>query len=369
MSPISIWTCNHSLAHDRDLVAMPKLNQDRLCFKEALWDKIYCASDHEQSSGNRRKPTMTIKRKGKPAKTDRFSSSRHDHVFLGTNQHVNERRTWLVIGLTATMMALEILAGLVFGSMALLADGWHMASHAAALGITALGYAFARRHAYDPRYAFGTGKMGELAGFSSALLLAVIALLMGYESSARLFSPVVISYDQAIAVAVAGLGVNVVSALLLKEKHHGDHDNHHHTDHNLKAAYLHVLTDAMTSILAIIALSTGRLLGWVWMDPLMGIVGAVIIARWSYNLMRDTARVLLDVNSATGLRENIRQSIESEADNSITDLHVWRVGPGHFAAIVSVATAQPQPPIHYKQLLRHVKGLCHVTVEVNPVPY
>jgi len=309
---------------------------------------------------------MTINRPGESTKNDRVSSSGHDHVFLGANQQVNERRTWLVIGLTASMMILEILTGLLFGSMALLADGWHMASHAAALGITALGYAFARRHAHDPRYAFGTGKMGELAGFSSALLLAVIALLMGYESTRRLFSPVVIAFNQAIAVAVVGLAVNVVSALLLKEKQHGDHHGHHHADHNLRAAYLHVVADTLTSILAIIALSTGRLLGWIWMDPLMGIVGAVIIARWSYNLLHDTAGVLLDVNSDTGLYENIRQSIESEADNSVTDLHVWRVGPGHFAAIVSVITSEPHPPSHYKGLLRHVKGLCHVTVEVNP---
>jgi cation diffusion facilitator family transporter len=300
--------------------------------------------------------------------TDRPSSPNHDHVFLGANQHVNERRTRIVIGLTASMMILEILAGLAFGSMALLADGWHMASHAAALGITALGYAFARRHAHNPKYSFGTGKVGELAGYSSALLLALIALLMGYESVRRLVSPVTISYDQAIAVAVLGFAVNLASAFLLKESH-GDHRGHHHADHNLRAAYFHVLADALTSILAIIALSAGRLFGWIWLDPVMGIVGAVIIARWSYNLLRDTARVLLDVNTDNSLRDGIRLAIEGEADNSIADLHVWRIGPGHFAAIVSIITSQPQPPLHYKQLLKRVKGLCHVTVEVNPPPW
>lgn len=309
---------------------------------------------------------MTINRQEKTTGTEQ-SFSQHDHVYLGANQHVNEQRTLLVIGLTASMMILEILAGLMFGSMALLADGWHMASHAAALGITALGYALARRQAHDPKYAFGTGKIGELAGYSSALLLAVIALLMGYESFRRLFAPVIISFDQAIAVAIVGFAVNVVSALLLKEKHGEDHHGHH-ADHNLRAAYLHVLADALTSILAIFALSAGRLLGWIWMDPLMGIVGAVIIARWSYNLLRDTGRILLDVNMDNTLHDNIRQVIEGEADNSIADLHVWRVGPGHFAAIISVVTTQPRHPLHYKQLLENVKGLCHVTVEVNPAP-
>lgn len=308
---------------------------------------------------------MTSYRHEKPKDTEQVSFSQHDHIYLGANQQVNEQRTLLVIGLTASMMILEILAGLMFGSMALLADGWHMASHAAALGITALGYAFARQHAHDPKYTFGTGKIGELAGFSSALLLAVIALLMGYESSRRFFAPVVISFDQAIAVAVVGFVVNVVSALLLKEKHE-DHQGHHHADHNLRAAYLHVLADALTSILAIFALSAGRILGWVWMDPLMGIVGAVIIARWSYNLLRDTGRVLLDVNINNTLHDNIRQVIEADEDSKIVDLHVWRVGPGHFAAIISVVTSQQHHPRHYKQLLENVQELYHVTVEVNP---
>ena len=291
----------------------------------------------------------------------------HDHVFLGANQQKNERRTWVVIGLTASMMVVEIACGLLFGSMALLADGWHMASHAAALGITALGYSFARRHAKDPSYSFGTGKIGELAGYSSALLLAVIALLMAYESCERLVSPVAISFDQAIAVAVLGLVVNIVSALILKEEHQERHTHsHHHSDHNIRAAYLHVLADALTSLLAIVALTTGRFLGWVWMDPLMGIVGAIVIARWSYNLVRDTGRILLDMNINGSLSDDVRRLIESDADNQIADLHVWRIGPGRFAAIVSVLTSRPQSPVYYKGLLKGLKQLCHVTVEINP---
>ncbi|UCF95692.1 MAG: CDF family Co(II)/Ni(II) efflux transporter DmeF [Desulfobacterales bacterium] len=263
------------------------------------------------------------------------------------------------------MMVLEIVSGLLFGSMALLADGWHMASHAAALGITALGYALARRHAVDARFSFGTGKIGELAGFSSALLLALIALLMAYESVKRFYAPVPISFDEAIAVAVLGLMVNLVSAWLLQEKHAGHH-HAHHTDHNLRAAYLHVLADALTSILAIVALTAGRFWGWVWMDPLMGIVGALVIARWAYGLTRDTSCVLLDININQKLSRNIRKLIESRADNRVADLHLWRIGPGHFAAIISVVTGDPRPPDYYKDLLGHFKELGHVTIEVNP---
>jgi cation diffusion facilitator family transporter len=295
---------------------------------------------------------------------------RHDHVYLSANQTAHERRTWLVIGLTAFMMVLEIVSGFIFGSMALLADGWHMASHAAALGITAVGYLFARRYAADKRFSFGTGKIGELAGYSSALLLALIAVLMAYESMQRLFSPVVIKFDQAIAVAALGLIVNLVSALILKERHaddHHDHD-HHHTDYNLRAAYLHVLADALTSILAIVALTTGRFFGWIWMDPLMGIVGAIVIARWSYGLTRDTGSILLDMDMNTPMSDTIRRKIESEGDNRIIDLHLWRIGPGYFAAIISIHTRAPQPPAYYKKLLEDVQGLRHITVEVNSDP-
>lgn len=285
---------------------------------------------------------------------------------MGPAQEAHERRTRIVIGLTASMMVLEIAAGIMFGSMALLADGWHMASHAAALSITAFGYYFGRRYSSDQRFSFGTGKMGELAGFSSALLLALIAILMAYESVKRFISPVEISFDEAIAVAVVGLIVNLVSAYILKDKH-AEHDHeHHHTDHNLRAAYLHVLADALTSILAILALTTGRFLGWVWMDPMMGIVGAIVILRWSYQLTRDTGRVLLDMNSNNALIDKIRHLVESDGMNRITDLHVWRVAPGHFSAILSIVTQNPQPPDHYKAIVTNIPEVCHVTVEVNP---
>lgn len=264
-------------------------------------------------------------------------------------------------------MVLEIAAGLVFGSMALLADGWHMASHAAALGITALGYGLARRYACDRRFCFGTGKIGEMAGFTSALLLAVIALIMAYESINRLMEPVAISFDEAIAVAVLGLVVNLASAVILKEEHHHEDGHHQHGgDHNLRAAYIHVVADALTSLLAIMALSAGRFLGWVWLDPVMGIVGGVVIARWSWGLLRQTGRVLLDISPPGGLEERIIKALEADGQARITDLHVWTLGPGKYGAVISLASSGSQPPEHYKQLLDHIHGLAHVTVEVNP---
>ncbi len=295
----------------------------------------------------------------------------HSHVFLGQGQEHNERRTHLVIALTAVMMVVEVAAGLVFGSMALLADGWHMASHAAALSITALGYYLARRHADNPRFCFGTGKVGELAGFSSALLLAVIAVLMGYESLLRFFAPVAISFNQAIVVAILGLLVNLVSALLLSEKHHHaqaeDHDHGQHTDYNLKSAYLHVLADALTSLLAIVALSAGKYLGWVWMDPAMGIVGSLVIARWSWRLLRDTGRILLDINPNPEAAGRIRQAVESGDGDRVTDLHLWRLGPGHLGAIVSITGPNPKSIGHYRRLLSKCCPISHLTVEVRPL--
>jgi cation diffusion facilitator family transporter len=291
----------------------------------------------------------------------------HDHVFIGAAHRTNERRTWVVIGLTAGMMIVEIAGGLVFGSMALLADGWHMASHAAALSITGLGYFFARRHAADARFSFGTGKIGELAGYSSALLLAGIALLMAYVSIQRLVVPVPISFDQAILVAVLGLIVNLISAWLLKEDQKIQaHEAHHHTDYNLKAAYLHVLADALTSVLAIVALSAGRFLGWVWMDPIMGIVGAIVVARWAYKLTLATGRILLDMNINPSLLAKMREAIESEADSHVTDLHLWRLAPGQFAAILAIVSRNPRPPAYYKERLAKFGTLGHLTVEVNP---
>lgn len=293
----------------------------------------------------------------------------HHHVFLGTEHQRNERRVWLVIALTASMMVAEILAGKLYGSMALVADGWHMSTHAGAMLITALAYGYARRHADNPRFSFGTGKMGDLAGFASAVVLAIVALLIAWESFLRLTDPVPIRFEQAIAVAVIGLVVNLVSARLLHGgpgHHHHDHDHGRHGhDNNLRAAYLHVLADALTSVLAIAALLVGRSYGWLWADPAMGVVGALVIARWSWGLIRDAGGVLLD---APAEGPQVRQEIEdilSATGDTLKDLHVWQIGPGHFAAIVSVASATPQPAQHYKALLLPVHELSHVTVEVQ----
>jgi cation diffusion facilitator family transporter len=321
-----------------------------------------------------------------------FQSLQHEHVFLGDDHERNERRTWFVIALTATMMVVEIVAGTIYGSMALVADGWHMSTHAAAMLISALAYVYARRHARDPRFTFGTGKLGDLAGFASAIILALIALLIGWESLLRLANPIPIDFGQAIAVAVIGLVVNLASAWLLRDDHHhshgqhdhghhghhhdhGPHDEHHHhghqaagRDNNLRAAYLHVLADALTSVLAIIALLAGRSYGWIWLDPLMGIVGALVIARWSWGLIRDAGIILLDVvPDGEALPQEIREALEREADR-ITDLHVWQVGPGHHAAIISLASPTPKAPSTYKDRLSHLHELSHVTVEVQPLP-
>lgn len=296
-----------------------------------------------------------------------LSAWQHDHVFISKHQRRHEKRTRIVIGLTAVMMVLEVASGILFGSMALLADGWHMASHVAALGITALGYHFSRHHAFNPRFSFGTGKIGELAGYSSALVLGLIALLMAYESIKRFLSPVVISFDEAIGVACLGLVVNVVSALLLKERAgEGEHHSHHHTDHNIRAAYFHVLADALTSVLAIVALTAGRFLGWIWMDPFMGLLGAAVISRWSYFLLQDTGRILLDINVTDTLVREIKDIIESEAETRISDLHLWRIGPGAFSGIISLVTPTPRAPHYYKDRLSHLRRIRHLTVEVNP---
>jgi cation diffusion facilitator family transporter len=304
---------------------------------------------------------------------------RHSHVFLGSDHDRNEQRTRLVIGLTLVMMVGEIAAGMVFGSMALLADGWHMATHAGALGIAAFAYAYARRHARNPRYSFGTGKVGDLAAFASAIVLALVAALVAWESAVRLLHPVNIAFEEAIAVATLGLGVNLVSAALLGGHGHGhsqhhDHDHHHGHSHdhgqdtNLRSAYLHVLADALTSVTAILALVAGRWFGWFWMDPLMGIVGSLVIARWSYGLLRDSGRVLLDTQPAPHLAGDIAAAIEADGDTRIADLHLWRVGPGRVAAIIALVTDHPQPPAHYKALLAGHAELAHVTVEVNTCP-
>ena len=288
-----------------------------------------------------------------------------------------EQRTRIVIAITATMMAVEIAAGMVFGSMALLADGWHMSTHVAAFLITALAYYFSRRHATDPRYSFGTGKMGVLGGFASAVVLAIVALLMAGESVHRFFAPQSIRFNQAIGVAVIGLVVNLVCAWLLRdEHHHPQHTGHAHSqepghgraprDLNLRAAYIHVLADALTSVTAIVALTAGKFLGWSWLDPAMGMVGSVIVLVWAYGLVRDSSGILLDrTPESSDLPGELRRAVESDGDSLITDLHVWQVGPGKFAAIVGIAAHHPKPAETYRALFREHQELVHVTVEVQ----
>ena len=291
----------------------------------------------------------------------------HRHTFGTLEVPRGESRTHWVIGLTVVMMVIEIAAGWAFGSMALLADGWHMGTHAAALSVTAFAYFYMRSHAEDPRYSFGTGKVGSLGGFSSAVALAVVAILVFGESAWRLTAPIEIHFDYAIGVAVVGLLVNLVSAFILRDEdhHHGEPGLPQHHDHNLRAAYLHVVADALTSLLAIVALTAGKFLGWTWMDPVMGIVGSVVIARWSMGLLRETSAVLLDGEVGEGQREAIVSLIEADGEDRVADLHIWRVGPSHLAAILSVVTHDPKAPIYYKDLLAERSDLVHLTVEVQ----
>jgi cation diffusion facilitator family transporter len=296
----------------------------------------------------------------------------HGHAFLGEHHGRHERRTWSVVALTAAMMAAEITGGTLFGSIALVADGWHMATHVAALAIAGLAYLFARRHADDARFSLGTGKFGDLAAFASAIILGMIALGIGYESILRLVHPVAIHFQEAIPIAALGLCVNLLSVWLLHEDHghehahddeHHDHDHHHH-DTNLRAAYVHVLADAMTSVLAIAGLSAAWLFGWTFMDPVVGLVGTVVIASWALGLLRSAGRVLLDTVPDGELVQDIRQRMEVGGDR-LTDLHLWQLGPGHAAVIASVVSDEPQAPAVYKQRLDGLAGLSHVTVEVN----
>lgn len=315
----------------------------------------------------------------------------HDHSpthnFLGQSHMQHERATRAVVALTALMMVVEIAAGLWTGSMALLADGFHMATHAGALGVAAAAYAYARKHAANSRFAFGTGKIGDLAGFASALALALTALGIGWESVQRLIHPGAVAFDEALVVAVLGLLVNLASAWMLgHDHHHGssahhphDHDHAHHDhahhahsahahdhhgqDNNLRAAYMHVLTDALTSVLAIAALLGGRWLGWTWLDPVMGIVGALVILRWAWGLLQDTALVLVDSTDAAAVAA-IRQAIESDGHSVVSDVHVWRVGPEALAAILSIVSERPEPVETYRQRIAHMAALRHITIEV-----
>jgi cation diffusion facilitator family transporter len=298
----------------------------------------------------------------------------HKHDFLGALHDENARRTRWVVAMTAIMMIGEIVAGYVTGSMALLADGFHMATHAGALSIAAGAYAYAKRHALNGDYSFGTGKVGELSGFASALILGVVAIGIGVEAVSRLFQPMKVAFDEAIWVAAIGLAVNIVSAVLLSggHGHSGEHHDHGHDqshghggkDSNLRSAYAHVVADAFTSVLAIVALLAGRYLGWVWLDPAMGIVGAIVISRWSWNLMRDSAAVLLD-RTDKHVAEEVRELVEGPGDAKLVDLHVWRVGPQAHAAIVEVVAAPGIDADTIRVRLTPVHELAHLTIEAK----
>jgi cation diffusion facilitator family transporter len=299
----------------------------------------------------------------------------HDHAFAQDKRRPGESRTLIVIAMTALMMLVEIFAGAKFGSMALLADGLHMASHVVALGITAFAYSYARRHARDREFSFGTGKVNALGGFTGAVLLAIFALYMGIESIARLVNPMDIALNQAIVVAVLGLLVNGASALILGGDDHGhdhqdadDHEHQRHHDHNLKSAYLHVMADALTSLLAIVALLSAKYFGWVWMDPIMGVAGAVLVARWSYGLLGTTAAVLLDRQAPEELQIAIRDAIEQDGDSRVTDLHVWSIGPGIYSAQIALVAHDPAAPEEYRSRISASAALAHVTVEVHACP-
>ena len=320
-----------------------------------------------------------------------ISPGAHTHVFLGEGHERNERRTWTVIALCSVMMVAEIVGGLFFGSIALVADGLHMSTHASALLLAALAYRYARHHVHDERFSFGTGKLGDLAGFTSAIVLAMIAILIGYEAVTRFFWPVAIHFREAIPIAVLGLLVNVASVFLLGggdhqheyahdhgHGHRHDHDHGHghrhedahdharqqaHRDNNLRAAVVHVFADAAVSVLVIAGLSLALFFHWNWIDPAVGLLGAFVIAAWAYTLIRDTSAILLDMNPDRTMCARMREVIETDGDR-LADFHVWRVGPGHLAAIISVETRQPRGPDYYQSRLRRFRSLSHVTVEV-----
>ncbi|HEX4040977.1 MAG TPA: CDF family Co(II)/Ni(II) efflux transporter DmeF, partial [Xanthobacteraceae bacterium] len=322
------------------------------------------------------------------------SPGAHTHIFLGAGHEKNERRTWMVIALCSVMMVAEIVGGLLFGSIALVADGLHMSTHASALLLAALAYRYARRHVHDERFSFGTGKLGDLAGFTSAIVLAMIAILIGYEAVMRLFAPVAIHFREAIPIAVLGLIVNIASVLLLggdddqhghdhshgrrhdrrhadghdghdhaqQHEHQHDHEHAHHLahrDNNMRAAVVHVLADAAVSALVIAGLTIAMFLRWNWIDPVVGLIGALVIAVWAYTLIRDTGAILLDMNPDRTMTERMRAVIETDGDR-LTDFHVWRLGPGHLAAILSVETCQPRGPDYYQSRLRRFRSLSHV---------
>jgi cation diffusion facilitator family transporter len=298
-----------------------------------------------------------------------LSRYQHDHDYSG-DRDTAEKNTRRVIALAAVMMVVEILAGWRFHSMALLADGWHMGTHVAAFLIAAIAYAMARRHRADRSFSFGTGKIDVLGGYTSAVILGIVALAMAAESVVRLFDPLPINYNESIGIGLAGLCVNVASALILKHGHGHGHSHGHdhgggHEDLNMKAAYVHVIADAVTSILAISALVAGKFLGWFWMDPVMGIVGSAVVGQWSFGLLRDTSTILLDRTPETDLGDEIRKAVEAEEGAFVADLHIWQIGTGQFSAIVSIVAREPRTPEHYRRIFSAHAELRHVTVEIH----
>jgi cation diffusion facilitator family transporter len=300
----------------------------------------------------------------------------HDHVFLGRDHARSEKRTWAVIALCGAMMLAEIIGGLLFGSIALVADGLHMSSHAGALLLAAIAYSYARRHAHDPRFTYGTGKLGDLAGFTSAIVLAMIAALIGYEAVSRFFHPVAIHFSETIPIAGLGLLVNLTSFWLLGHNDY-NHNHHHHNQHgepdhaaqrdnNMRAAIIHVLADAAVSLLVITGLVLARIFGWVWMDPLAGLFGTAVIASWSYGLVRDTGAILLDMVPDKVLAAEIRTTLEFDGDR-LHDLHLWRLGPGHLGSTISIATHCERDIFFYRDRLSHFSELSHLTIEIERI--
>jgi cation diffusion facilitator family transporter len=298
---------------------------------------------------------------------DRHHDCCHDHGHAA-DIHGNETKTLRVVILTLVTMVIEVAAGYLTGSMALLADGWHMGTHAFALGITWLAYILARRYAHSPVFSFGTGKFGVLAGYTSALFLGIAAISMLYQSAERLIFPVAIAFNEAIVVAVVGLAVNAASILIMHGQGHG-HDHGHKHDHSFRAAYLHVIADALTSVLAIAALITGKFLGWTFLDPVMGVVGGLLILRWAWSLIRQTGHILLDGRASEDLHGQIRTALESDNDSRVTDLRVWRLGSDDLAALASVETGRGFSPREYRHRLENIHGLHHITVEVHSRNY
>lgn len=305
--------------------------------------------------------------------THSLNNWEHSHSFGQEHVKAAEKYTIIVIFITAITMIIEITTGILFGSMALLADGVHMGTHTLALGIAAFSYYYTRKYANDKRFSFGTGKVNSVGGFSSALLLIVFAFSLTWESVERLLTPVEIQFNQAIVVAAAGLLVNIISAWILSRPHavhnhsphdHSGHHGHTYQDHNLKAAYLHVIADALTSVFALVALFAGKIWGLVWMDPLMGILGAILVSRWAWGLLKETSGILLDCQAPEKSQAIVRKALENNNDR-ISDLHIWTIGEGLYAVNISIVTNSPQFPSYYKQLLLKYREFAHITVEVQ----